>query len=318
MDIHGGNRPRPPHVMSSGCPELCGGAHALVQSTHLEGRGIRWDEACLLRLAMDGRPACNGAIVLAHSQALTHWLTRDIMRLNHTLGELNNNDFERYSEWFYWITVMGTPSATEPWGWQLDGHDAIINYFVFGDQVVMTPTFFGSEPVRAHAGRYQGTTVLQDEQNQGLAMINALTDAQRAKAIVHVSKTGNNIMAQAFKDNLVLEYVGIRASKLAAEQQIQLLALIHAYVRNMDDGHATVKMAEVERYLDHTHFAWIGGTEPTSVFYYRIQSPVILLEFDHQLPVGLRHLASDPQVDEGLMSLLQFHGRAGAGELIVI
>jgi hypothetical protein len=38
MDIHGGNRPRPPHVMSSGCPELCGGAHALVQSTHLEGR----------------------------------------------------------------------------------------------------------------------------------------------------------------------------------------------------------------------------------------------------------------------------------------
>jgi hypothetical protein len=223
-------------------------------------------------------------------------LTRDIMRLNHTLGELNHNDFARYSEWFYWITVMGTPSATAPWGWQLDGHHAIINYFVLGDQVVMTPTFFGSEPVRAHAGRYQGTTVLQDEQNQGLAMINALTDAQRAKAILHMSKTGNNIMAQAFKDNLVLEYVGIRASELAAEQQMQLLALIHAYVGNMDDGHATVKMAEVQRYLDHTHFAWIGGTEPTSVFYYRIQSPVILIEFDHQLPVGLRHLASDPQV----------------------
>ena len=138
--------------------------------------------------------------------------------------------------------------------------------------------------------------MLQDEQNQGLAMINALTDAQRAKAIIHMSKTGNNIMAQAFKDNLVLEYVGIRASELAAEQQMQLLALIHAYVRNMDDGHATVKMAEVERHLDHTHFAWIGGTEPTSVFYYRIQSPVLLIEFDHQLPVGLRHLASDPQV----------------------
>ncbi len=223
-------------------------------------------------------------------------LTRDIMRLNHTLGELNNNDFERYGEWFYWITVMGIPSANEPWGWQLDGHHAIINYFVLGDQVVMTPTFFGSEPVRAHAGRYQGTTVLQDEQNQGLAMINALTDAQRAKAIIRMSKTGNNIMAQAFKDNLVLESVGIRASELAAEQQLQLLALIHAYVRNMDDGHATVKMDEVQRHLDHTHFAWIGGTEPTSVFYYRIQSPVLLIEFDHQLPVGLRHLASDPQV----------------------
>ena len=28
--------------------------------------------------------------------------------------------------------------------------------------------------------------------------------------------------------------------------------------------------------------------EDTSVFYYRIQSLVILIEFDHQLPVGLR------------------------------
>jgi hypothetical protein len=26
------------------------------------------------------------------------------------------------------------------------------------------------------------------------------------------------------------------------------------------------------------------------VFYYRIHSPVILIEFDHQRPVGIRHL----------------------------
>ena len=30
--------------------------------------------------------------------------------------------------WRYHGTVMGRPSATEPWGWQLDGHHAIINY----------------------------------------------------------------------------------------------------------------------------------------------------------------------------------------------
>src|SRR5687768_13965339 len=33
--------------------------------------------------------------------------TRDIMRLNHTLGELNDSNFERYGEWQYFITVMG-------------------------------------------------------------------------------------------------------------------------------------------------------------------------------------------------------------------
>src|SRR5262249_51110280 len=72
--------------------------------------------------------------------------TRDIMRLNETLGELNDGNFDEYGEFQYFITVMGTPSATEPWGWQLDGHHAVINYFVLGDQVVMTPFFAGSEP----------------------------------------------------------------------------------------------------------------------------------------------------------------------------
>ena len=80
-------------------------------------------------------------------------LSRDIMKLNHTLGELNHDNFVEYGEWLYWITVMGTPSASEPWGWQLDGHHLIINYFVLGDQVVMTPAFFGSEPALRQRGQ---------------------------------------------------------------------------------------------------------------------------------------------------------------------
>jgi hypothetical protein len=55
-----------------------------------------------------------------------------------------------------------------------------------------------------------------------------------------------------------------------------------------------VKMDEVRRHLDDTWFAWIGGTEAGSVFYYRIHSPVILIEFDHQVPANLKHLAADP------------------------
>ena len=31
----------------------------------------------------------------------------------------------------------------------------------------------------------------------------------------------------------------------------------------------------------------MGGTGPDSVFYYRIHSPVVMIEFDHQLPVAL-------------------------------
>lgn len=221
-------------------------------------------------------------------------LTRDIMRLNHTLGELNNNNFEEYGEWRYYITVMGKPSATEPWGWQLDGHHAIINYFVLGDQVVMTPYFAGSEPAIAPSGKYKGVSVLQSEQADGLAMIHGLSDAQRKQAILSFSKTGNNNLTEAFKDNVVLDYAGARASQFSPPQRKQLVDLIAEYVDNMDDGHARVKMAEVRSHLDDTWFAWIGGTEPGSVFYYRIHSPVILIEFDHQLPANLKQLAANP------------------------
>jgi Protein of unknown function (DUF3500) len=38
----------------------------------------------------------------------------------------------------------------------------------------------------------------------------------------------------------------------------------------------------VRHRLDDTYFMWMGGTGPEDVFYYRIHSPVIMIEFDHQ------------------------------------
>jgi hypothetical protein len=54
------------------------------------------------------------------------------------------------------------------------------------------------------------------------------------------------------------------------------------FVHNNREAHAKIKMDEVARYLDRTYFSWIGGDTDSSVFYYRIHSPVILIEFDHQ------------------------------------
>ena len=217
-------------------------------------------------------------------------LSQDIMKLNHTLGELNGDNFVEYGQWLYWITMMGEPSATEPWGWQLDGHHLIINYFVLGDQVVMTPLFVGSEPVVAVAGKFRGTAILQEEQQSGLAMLRALSEVQRAEAVIEVSKTGNNNLGEAFKDNVILDYAGVAASSFSAAQKQQLLALVELFVGNMREGHAEVRMREGGHHLDETYFAWSGGDGDDSVFYYRLHSPVILIEFDHQRPAGLRHL----------------------------
>jgi hypothetical protein len=221
-------------------------------------------------------------------------LTRNIMRLNETLAELANDPIF-LGEWLYFVTILGRPSATEPWGWQFSGHHAIINYFVLGDQVVMTPFFIGSEPVHATSGKYKGTIILQKEQNDGLEMLRALPEAQQRQAIVSFSKTGNNNLTEAFKDNVVLDYAGLRTNELTDITRGRLRDLIDLYVGNMDEGHARVKMDEVDRHLNDTWFAWIGGTQNDSAFYYRIQSPVILIEFDHQRPANLARFAQDPK-----------------------
>lgn len=43
------------------------------------------------------------------------------------------------------FTLLGRPQLDEPWGWQLDSPQFIINVFIAGDQVVVTPTALGAE-----------------------------------------------------------------------------------------------------------------------------------------------------------------------------
>jgi hypothetical protein len=238
----------------------------------------------------DGQREAAFGLLSASLSAKGLQLSRDIMRLNHTLGELAGNNFDEFGEWLYHLTFMGTPSASEPWGWQLDGHHLILNYFVLGDQVVMSPVFVGSEPVTARSGKFAGTTILQVEQADGLAFVRALSEEQRRRAVLDTAKDKNHNQGEAGQDNLVLAYEGLPGSELSAEQQKELLELIGLFVGNLRDEHAAVRMEEVAEHLDRTHFAWIGGTGDDAVFYYRIHSPVILIEFDHQRPANLRHL----------------------------
>jgi hypothetical protein len=235
------------------------------------------------------------AVMRAGLSAKGMQLSRDIMRLNETLGELTGN-MPRYGEWAYWMTIMGEPSATKPWGFQMDGHHLIINYFVLGDQVVMTPLFLGSEPVIAEGGRHKGLKILQSEQAAGLQMMLALSEAQRKQALIKALKDNNDNLTEAFKDNVVIPYAGIQAKDLTAPQKQQLLQLTSMFIDNMVPGHAKVKMAEIRQHLDNTHFAWIGGTEAEGVYYYRIHSPVLLIEFDHQRPAGLTPFSKNPRL----------------------
>lgn len=210
---------------------------------------------------------------------------RNVMKLNEAIREITGSD-EEYGEWLYWLSIMGTPSPDQPWGWQIDGHHLIINCFVLGDQMVMTPTFMGSEPVSVESGSYAGTRVFESEERSGLLLARSMSAVQRRKMILSEELPGE-VFTSAFRDNFEMKYEGLKYTDLTTGQQELMLGLIRNYIGRIHPTHARFKVEEVKEHLAETYVAWMGGVDEDSVFYYRVHSPVILIEFDHQAGIAL-------------------------------
>ncbi|WP_082331894.1 DUF3500 domain-containing protein [Mangrovimonas xylaniphaga] len=262
--------------------------------------GIYDRQGVSLKELTENQKKCAFQLIQESLSAKGLQLSKDIMKTDHTLKELNNGLWY-YDEELYFLTIMGNPSSTEPWGWQLDGHHLIINYFILGDQVVMSPVFMGGEPIITTTGKHKGNTLFQDEQNLGLNIMRSLTPEHQKEATITKIKAGNNNVAEANKDNLTLNYQGVQVSKFSNEQRQKLLDLIYLYISNIREGHDKVKMEEVKAHINNTWFSWVGDTSEDAVFYYRIHSPVVLIEFDHQKVVGV------PNADDGKPSRNHIH-----------
>ena len=115
---------------------------------------------------------------------------RDVMRLNHYLGQLVGNTMV-FGEYSFNFALFGEPSPTQPWGWQLQGHHLALNCLVINGQLVLTPTFMGAEPNYADEGKYKGIRLFQDEEHlvdRRLQPVHAvLPDAASASAGGRVS-----------------------------------------------------------------------------------------------------------------------------------
>ena len=46
----------------------------------------------------------------------------------------------------FWVAIFGTPSETEPWGVQWDGHHVAVNITIVGDKMTNSPYFIGTQP----------------------------------------------------------------------------------------------------------------------------------------------------------------------------
>jgi len=212
--------------------------------------------------------------------------TESIRAINGAAGKIVGNP-TNFSEDGYYFTVMGTPSATEPWGFQFDGHHLVINYFVLGHQVVMSPCFWGTEPTSMQIDGHT-VTACREEVDASLAFIQSLTAAQQKVAIIKATKSDEDMKAGAFADNAIEPYTGVRATVLPLAQQHKLMDVVGVFVNRAKPDVAKARMAEVRAHLHDTYASWIGGTASSDPFYLQVHSPVVWVEVDCQAagPLG--------------------------------
>ena len=91
----------------------------------------------------------------------------------------------------------------------------------------------------------------------------------------------------AYRDNRVVPYEGVLVSGMTADQISLVMAILEQYLLYLPETARQCRLKQIRSLLDETYFCWIGRFSDDDPFYYRIQSPVILVEFDHHSGVFL-------------------------------
>lgn len=223
---------------------------------------------------------------------------RGCMQVNHFLGQAVNGQ-KVLNERSYNFTLFGAPSETEPWGWQLFGHHFVMNCFAIGGQMVISPVFMGAEPNVIDEGPYKGTELFTDQESAALKLVHSMDQETREKIQIYTSLSGPEFpswryhradqrhLGGAFQDNRVIPYEGIKVTNLTATQQGLVRSLISMSLDYLPEGPLAAKMNDVETHWAETYFCWIGGFKREGGFYYKVHSPVIMVEFDHHSGVFL-------------------------------
>jgi hypothetical protein len=237
------------------------------------------------------------------------------------------------SEWSFHFLMFGEPSMTEPWGWSLYGHHIAVNCLILGRQLVLSPTFLGVEPTVIDRGGADRFRLLEAESVDGLALMRSLSDEQRERAVIfsqmHDPAMGSERwhfaderhLAGAYRDNRVIAYEGVRADEFTPAQRDALLEIADEFLALLPDPVRAARLAQISAHLDETWWSWIGGCGDDDPFYYRIQSPVILLEFDNHSGVWLTNpepakyhthtIVRTPNGNDYGKELVRQHERAG-------
>jgi len=203
----------------------------------------------------------------------------------------NEGNNAMFGEDLYYLSILGTPSAKEPWMLQFGGHHLALNVTIAGERGILTPTLTGAQPALY---TLNGKTIrpLGQESDKGLALLNALDESQRKQAILSFRLA--DLVLGPGQDGKTIQPEGLKASAMNERQRAMLVDVISEWAGIVHENAAAARMAELKADIDQTWFGWSGPTTATPgsniTAYYRIQGPHLVIEYAPQ------RLGGDPSL----------------------
>jgi hypothetical protein len=203
-----------------------------------------------------------------------------VMSLDQVLKEIEVNPVNERDPEKYYFSVFGEPSETGTWAYRVEGHHLALNFTIVKGHVASTPSFFGANPAEVRGTSRNGLRTLAREEDLGRAMVKSLTDAQRTIAIVDKEAYKDIITMASRKAAIEGKPSGLPFAKLTPKQREILESLVAEYANDFPAPIAEARMKQFRDSENGLYFAWAGGIEKGDPHYYRVQTPIFLIEYD--------------------------------------
>jgi hypothetical protein len=188
---------------------------------------------------------------------------------------------------------------------QFGGHHLALNITIAGEHGVLTPTLTGAQPALYTV---DGKTVrpLGQESDKALALLNALDENQRKKAVLSYELA--DLVLGPGQDGKTIQPEGLKATDMNERQRAMMLDVISEWAGIINENAAAGRMEEIKAGMNNTWFAWSGPTTASPgrniTAYYRIQGPNLVIEYAPQTLGGdpamhIHTMYRDPTNDYG-------------------
>ena len=181
----------------------------------------------------------------------------------------------------YYFAFFGKPGDST-WGYKLEGHHLSVNFTFTGQKISVTPLFVGTDPAEYDISEYAGWRILGQEEDLGMQLINMLSPSQQKKATLS-QKVPEDVITSAESGKRLVDYWGIKAAELTKQQKDLLQSIIREFVFNLEYEKAMTEYEKIIKAgIDNIYFGWIGSYKEHENYYYIVNGPGFLIEFDNR------------------------------------